>query len=119
MPIFDAGLVVASGALRTAITHIQQHTADPGAAGTSNVGNGGTRMAVTWGSVDSDGDFTSSGTIAFTNCAASEAVWGWSLWSASTSGTCYGTIQRSGGDATANSDGDYNAGPLTVNATAS
>lgn len=118
MPIFDAGLVVASGALRTAITHIQQHTADPGAAGTTAVGNGGTRMAVTWGAVDGDGDFTSSGTIAFTNGGANEAVWGWTLWSASTSGTCYGSIQRSGGDATANSDGDYNCTALTVNATA-
>jgi hypothetical protein len=106
-------MVVAANALRTAVTHLQLHSGDPGAAGTSNVTTAA-RQAVTWSSVTGDGDFGLSGNIAFTGVAANGGATWVSGWSASSSGTFYGRWQLTG-DATANAAGEYTVTALTLN----
>jgi hypothetical protein len=103
MAVNDAGLVVAANALDAAITHMQAHSADPGSDGAGF--EIGSRVAVN-GSVDADGDISWSG-VAFTGLGASATFWGVSYWSASSAGTCYGTLARSTGDAAANAAGEY------------
>lgn len=102
MVLNDAALVVGSNAIDAAITHMQAHSADPGADGVGF--EIGSRLAVN-GSVDADGDIT--WTAAFTGLGANAAFWGVSYWSASSGGTCYGTCARVGGDTTANAAGAY------------
>lgn len=113
MALSDAAMVVAANALRTAITHVQLHSAGPGGSGTSNIATA-TRQAVTWGAATGDGDFTSSGTLAFTGVSASGAATHISFWSASTSGTYYGFYTLTG-DQTANAAGEYNVTAITLN----
>jgi hypothetical protein len=99
----DAALVLAANAVDAAITHLQAHSADPGADGVGF--EIGSRTAVN-GSVDADGDITWT-SVAFTGLGASATFWGVSYWSAASAGTCYGTQARSGGDTTANAAGNY------------
>src|SRR5215207_146758 len=113
MPLNNTAMVVAANALRSAMTHMQLHSADPGASGTSNV-TSAARQAVTWSAATSDGDFGLSATIAFTGVAASGAATYVSLWSAVSAGTWYGNFQLSG-DQTANAAGEYNVTALNLN----
>ena len=112
--LFDAGLVVAANAVDTAITHMQIHSADPGLDGVGFEIGG--RIAVN-GTVDADGDITWTN-VAGTGLGANAAVWGVSYWSAASAGTCYGTNARAGGDATANSAGEYTFTSIVENGTA-
>lgn len=106
---------VLGGASATSQTqYLQSHTAAPGGAGTSNVG-AGARKAITWASATSDGDFDISANIDFTGMAANEAVYGWTIWDALTSGNLLATIVRSGGDTTANAAGEYTVTSLASN----
>lgn len=114
MALSDAALVVAANALDTAVTHMQLHSGAPGAAGTSNVV--GSRVAVN-GTVDGDGDITWS-SVAFTGLTASQAVSHVSYWSASTSGTFYGSAALSG-DTAANAAGEYTVTSVTETSSAS
>lgn len=114
MALNDAALVLAANAVDGAITHMQLHSGAPGAAGTSNAV--GTRVAVN-GTVDSDGDITWSN-VAFTGLTASQAVSYISYWSASSSGTYYGSAALTG-DATANAAGEYTVTSVTETSTAS
>lgn len=116
MALNNPAMVVAANALRGAMTHMQLHSADPGASGTSNV-TSAARQAVTWSAATADGDFGLSSTIAFTGVAASGAATYVSLWSASTAGTWYGNFQLSG-DQTANAAGEYNVTALNLNGSA-
>jgi hypothetical protein len=118
MTLFDSALVIAATPVRAAITHIQFHTAAPGAAGTSNVA-AGARIAVTWGTIDSDGDFQNSADIAKTDGTASGPCTHISYWTAITAGTCHGAEALTG-DQTFNSAGAYTiqTGSLVINATA-
>ena len=68
-------------------SYLQLHTGDPGEAGTSNVASESTRKAVSFAAA-SGGSMASSGTVEWTNVAATETVSHWSLWDASTSGNC-------------------------------
>lgn len=114
----DAGAVVAANALDAAITHMQLHSADPGALGTTSPL--GTRVAIN-GSVDADGDITWSNT-AFTGLTANQAVSWVSYWGSAgsgnpaTGGTNYGKAQLTG-DATANSAGEYTVTLVTETST--
>jgi hypothetical protein len=117
MALSDAAMIVAANALRTAITHAQLHSAAPGGSGTSNV-TSAARQAVTWAAATADGDFALSSAVNFTGVAASGAVQYVSLWSASTSGTFYGSYALTG-DQTANAAGEYTVTALTVNGSAS
>lgn len=107
MALFDSALVVAANAVDAAITHFQLHEGAPGAGGTSNVV--GSRVAVN-GTVDSDGDI--SWTAEFTGLDADQPVTHVTYWTASTSGTCHGATEITGGDGAANAAGVY-----TVNIT--
>jgi hypothetical protein len=105
MTINDAGLVVMANAFAAGVTHMQAHSADPGSDGTGF--EIGSRVAVgAYDAVDADGDITWT-SVPFTGLGASATFWGVSYWSASSSGTCYGTQARSGGDTTANAAGAY------------
>jgi hypothetical protein len=103
MALNDAALVIGANAIDAAITHMQAHSADPGSDGAGF--EIGSRTAVN-GTVDGDGDISWT-SVAFTGLGASATFWGVSYWSASSSGTCYGTLARTTGDTTANAAGAY------------
>lgn len=112
----DAGGVVAANAIDAAITHMQLHSADPGALGTN--APLGTRVAVN-GSVDADSDITWTN-IAFSGLSANQAVSWVSYWGSAgtgnpaTGGTNYGKAALTG-DTTANSAGEYVVTSVTEN----
>jgi hypothetical protein len=110
----DAAVVLAANAVDAAITHLQLYSAATNAAGTTNAV--GARVAVN-GTVDADGDITWSN-VAFSGLAANQAVHSVGYWSASSSGTFYGSTVLSG-DATANAAGEYTVVSLAENTTAS
>ena len=116
MALNNTAMVVAANALRTAMTHGQLHSGAAGGSGTSNV-TSAARQAITWSAATSDGDFGLSSSLAFTGGAASGAVAEISLWSASTSGTFYGTFALSG-DTTFNAAGEYTVTALNLNGSA-
>lgn len=114
MPFSDAAMVVAANALRAAVTHLQLHSADPGAAGTTAV-TSAARKPVTWSAATADGDFGLSASILFTGVAANGAVtWvsGWNQLAAG--GTFYGKWALTG-DSTANAAGEYTLTALNLN----
>lgn len=113
MSLSDAGLVIAGNAVDTAITHMQFHTASPGASGTT--ASAGARVAVN-GTVDADGDITWTG-VAFTGLGASVAAWGVTYWTALTGGTYLGQNARTGGDTNANAAGEYTFTSIAENNT--
>lgn len=113
MALSDAALTTGATAIKNQITHLQLHSAPPGAAGTTAAV--GTRVAST-GTVDADGDITWA-TIAFTGLTANQAVTHVSYWSASTGGIFLGSAALSG-DASANAAGAYTVTSVTETSTA-
>lgn len=114
MALNDAALVVAANAIDAVITHLQLHSAAPGAAGTTSPV--GSRVAAS-ATVDGDGDLTFSN-VAFTGLTANQSVTHVSYWSASTGGTYYGSCSLSG-DSAANSAGEYTVTSIVETSTAS
>lgn len=112
MPMSTAYLNAIAGTGRTSITHIQLHSADPGASGTT-AATTAARQAVTWAAVAS-GNFAMSGSLNFTGGAANGAVTHISYWSASTGGTYYGSAALTG-DTTFNSAGEYTLTAAQIN----
>lgn len=108
----DSTLVIAATAARDSITHIQAHSGARGAAGTTNAV--GSRIAITGGTVDADGDIVWTGPFLFTGLTANGAVPEISYWSASTAGTYRGGGSTTG-DATANAAGEYRIDSITEN----
>ena len=117
MPFSDAAMVIAANSLRTACTHGQLHSAATNATGTTNVCTG-SRQAITWSAATADGDFGLTAALNFTGITASGAVHSISLWSASTSGTYYGSFVLTG-DANANAAGEYTVTTLNLNGSSS
>lgn len=79
--------------------YMQLHVGDPGAAGTSNVATETTRKEVTSSfAAASGGTCTTNAAITWTSVAGTEDFTHFSLWSASSDGTFYGS-----GTITANS----------------
>lgn len=117
MALSNAAMTVAANALRSAMTHAQLHTGDPGAAGTSNV-TSAARQAVTWSAATGNGDFDLAGPVAFTGGAASGACTHVSLWSASSAGTFYGSFPLTG-DQAFNAAGEYTLTDVTFDGSAS
>lgn len=113
MALNDPALVIAATAVRNVITHLQLHSANPGAAGTT--GQVGARVAST-GSIDADGDITWSN-VAFTGLTANQSVTHVSYWSASTGGTFYGASLITG-DTSANVAGQFTITSATETSTA-
>jgi hypothetical protein len=74
-------------AIGSAATYIALHTADPGGTSTAEVSGGSyARVQTTWGS--SSGG-SKVGSQAVLNVPAGTTITYWSLWSASSGGTCY------------------------------
>jgi hypothetical protein len=101
---------VANGWLTTLIDeaqYAQLHTGDPGSAGTSNVSSVTTRESISWGTV-SGGSVSASNEPEWTDWAGTngEDVTYISLWSSSSGGTFYDSIQLSGGGETVDTGDD-------------
>lgn len=78
--------------------YVQLHSADPGAAGTTAVSTSfPNRTQVPSWNAASGGARTNSAAVAFTSAATTQAVTHFSLWSASTAGTFFGSGTVSGG----------------------
>lgn len=122
MPLNPPAMILAANALRGAITHMQLHGGDPGAAGTANIvqaaaGGDLPRQAVAWTAAAADGDFGLVAAINFTGTVANTAVTWISVWSQLAGGTWYGNFQLTG-DATANALGEYTVTALDLNGSA-
>lgn len=110
----NAAMVVAANAIRGVATHMQAHSGDPGASGTSNATTAA-RQPVSWSSPTADGDFGLASAVNFTGIAASGAVTWVSLWSQlAAGGTWYGNFQLTG-DQVANAAGEYSVTALNFN----
>lgn len=105
-------LVIGGTAMRNAITHLQLHSANPGAAGTTSPTTAARQPST--GVVDAAGKITWSN-IAFTGNAANGPVTHVTYWSAITGGTWYGTTALTG-DTVANAAGDYTITSVTETA---
>jgi hypothetical protein len=68
-------------------TYIQLHLGDPGEDGTSNPAAETIRETVSFAAA-SGGSMVSSGTVEWTNVAATETYTHWSLWDAASAGNC-------------------------------
>ena len=115
MALNDAALVIAANAIRTAVTHMQLHSAAPGAAGTTAAV--GSRFAVT-GTTDADGDITWTNNATITGLGPNQTLSHVSYWSAATAGTLYGSSALSTtppNDTTSNAAGEV--ATLTVTET--
>lgn len=117
MPGFNnAAMTVGANAIKAVALYGQLHSAAAGGAGTSNV-TSAARVAITWSTTTSNGDFTLASPLAFTGGAASGPVYSMTLWSASTSGTIYGEILNTG-DATFNAAGQLSWTTLVADGSA-
>ena len=114
MTLNDAALVTGATAIEAEITHMQAHSAAPGAGYTANAI--GTRVAVN-GTVDADGDITWTN-VAFTGLPANSPFWGVSYWTAGTGGANRGG-QATTGDTAANAAGAITVTTVTETSTAS
>lgn len=112
----DTALNVGNAAIQSATTHAQLHTAEPNAAGTTNVASSA-RQAITWVTA-ANGDLVVTADANFTGGAASGACTHVSLWTASTSGTHHGYFALTG-DQTFNAAGEYTLTGITITGTAS
>ena len=116
MPLNNPAMVVAANALRSAITHAQIHSGDPGAAGTAN-NHGAARQAIAWTGATNDGDFGLNSALNFTGLTPGANCTWISVWSASSSGTWYGNFQLTG-DTVANASGEFSVTALSLNGSA-
>ena len=105
MPWNATMMVLMANAARTAATHMQIHTGDPGPNGINNVSTAA-RKPINWAAATGDGDFGLSGSILFTGGAANGPATHVSFWSALTSGTHYGSHALTG-DTTFSAAGEY------------
>lgn len=117
MALNNAAMVVAANALRSAITHAQIHSGDPGGAGTSN-NHGVARQAITWTAATADGDFGLASALNFTGLTPGATCSWISTWSAVSAGTTYGNFALTG-DTVANASGEFSVTALNLNGSAS
>lgn len=95
-------------------THLQLYTAEPNAAGTTNVSSAG-RQAITWVTA-ANGDMVATVDMAFTGGTPNGACTYGGFWSAGSGGTFYG-YEPLTGDQTFNSSGEYTVLGITVTGT--
>lgn len=113
MALNDAALNLMATELASAAAYLSLHSATPNASGSNETTAG--RQASGWGAA-SGGDIAISAAKNFTGGASNGAVTHVGLWSASTSGTFYGSFAITG-DASFNSAGEYTLDSLTVSGT--
>ena len=70
--------------------YIKLHTADAGEAGTSSAASETTRKVAAWATASS-GSIATSGTLEWTNVAATETYTHWSMWDDVSAGNCLWT----------------------------
>lgn len=88
--LVDAGKNLALDGLATGVTFVSLHTADPSTGGTNEVSGGAyTREAISWASAAS-GSVSTDAQIVF-DVPGSTTITHLGYWSASTSGTFYGS----------------------------
>ena len=112
----DTLLEIGADAMKAVATHAGLFTAEPNAAGTTNVASSA-RQSITW-ETNSSGDMVVTADAAFTGGAASGACTWVGFWSASSGGTFYGGFALTG-DATFNAAGEYNLTGVTVTGSSS
>lgn len=113
----DTALNVGNAAIQAVATHAGLFTAEPNAAGTTNVATSA-RQAITWVTA-ANGDLVVTADAAFTGGAASGPCTHVGLWSQlATGGTFYGYFALTG-DQTFNAAGEYTVTGITVAGTAS
>lgn len=81
---------VSPAAIQLAARYVKLHTGDPGEAGTNNAAGETTRKSVT-GAASSNGVFTSTNDLAWTNVSTSETYAYISIWDDPTAGNCLWT----------------------------
>ena len=115
MPINNALIEVGAGAMRTAVTHLSLHSAQPNSSG-SNETNAA-RVSASWGAVG-DGSFTATNR-AFTGGTPSGAVHSVGFWSAAEGGTFYGySALDETSDVTFNAAGEYTVSSVSIDGSA-
>lgn len=88
--LVDAGKNAMLGGLRGAASHVSLHTADPGSGGSSEVSGGSyARKSISWAAASS-ASVSSNAEIVF-DVPGSTTITHLGYWSASTSGTFYGS----------------------------
>lgn len=107
----DTLLNIGNAAMQNVATHAQLYTAEPNAAGTTNL-TSAARQPLTWVTA-ANGDMVVTADAAFTGGAASGACTYVGLWSALTGGTFYGYFALTG-DQTFNSAGEYTLTGITI-----
>lgn len=112
----DDLLNIGATAMQNAATHAALYTAEPNAAGTTNVASSA-RQAITWITA-ANGDMVVTADAAFTGGAASGACTHVGLWSALTNGTFYGYFALTG-DQAFNAAGEYTLTGITVTGSSS
>lgn len=110
----DTLLNSGSSTMQGLATHLQLYTAEPNAAGTTNVSSAA-RQPITWVTA-ANGDMVATVDIPFTGGTPNGACTYGGFWSASTSGTFYGYAALTG-DQTFNSAGEYTVTGITVTGT--
>jgi hypothetical protein len=111
----DTLLNIGNGAMQAVATHAGLFTAEPNAAGTTNVA-ASARQPITWVTA-ANGDMIVTADASFTGGTASGACTHVGLWSALTSGTFYGYFALTG-DQAFNAAGEYVLTGLTITGTA-
>lgn len=113
----DTILNIGNAAMQAVATHAGLFTAEPNAAGTTNVA-ASARQAITWVTA-ANGDMVVTADAAFTGGAASGACTHVGLWSQlAAGGTFYGYFALTG-DQTFNAAGEYTLTGITITGTAS
>lgn len=110
MTLAASALVDAANGVNAVVTHLQLHSASPGAAGTTSPV--GTRSAIGAKAVNGTTGVISWTNTAFTGLTANQTVTHVSYWTASTGGTFKGS-QALTGDAAANAAGAYTVTSVT------
>lgn len=90
MPYSNAGLNAANDGIAAAGTWIQFHTSASDGSASAPTAATGSRAQTTW---TDDADGTTAGSQVSVAIGAGITVRYWSLWSASSAGTCLGTWQ--------------------------
>lgn len=97
-------------------TWIQLHTGNPGSAGTSNVAGNSVRKQATFPAA-SGGSAAINADLTWTNVSTSETYSFFSMWSASSGGTCLRVGTLSGSAVTAGDDVRIASGALSIGET--
>lgn len=95
---------------------IKMHVGVPGAAGTTNPATETTRKQATFAAA-SAGSMATNAQLAWTNVAGTETYTHYSMWTASTAGTCGHTGAVTANPVTAGDNFTINSGGLTVSFT--